>query len=113
MPYKIYSDFWSILVPKDNGKAKSRWALQIKHVASGYGYKLVNVDDSFSKSCLGKDLVYNFIKSMVEEIKYCSGAMKKHFNKKLVMTKEDHEDFENCTKCWICDSAYVDGDVKG
>ena len=50
---------------------------------------------------------------MVEEIKYCSGAMKKHFNKKLVMTKEDHEDFENCTKCWICDSADVDGDIKG
>ena len=49
---------------------------------------------------------------MVEEIKYCSGAMKKHFNKKLVMTKEDHEDFDNCAKCWICDSAYVDGDVK-
>ena len=38
--------------------------------------------------------------------------MKKHFNKKLVMTKEDYEDFENSTKCWICDSNYVDGDVK-
>ena len=49
---------------------------------------------------------------MVEEIKYCSGAMKKNFNKKLVMTKEDHEDFDNCAKYWICDSAYVDGDVK-
>ena len=35
--------------------------------------------------------------------------MIKHFNKKLVMTKED-EDFENPTKCWICDSDYVDDD---
>ena len=38
--------------------------------------------------------------------------MKKHFNKELVMTKKDNKDFENCTKCWICDYAYADGDVK-
>ena len=31
--------------------------------------------------------------------------MKKHFNKELVMAKEDDEDFENSTKCWICDNA--------
>ena len=36
--------------------------------------------------------------------------MKKHFNKELVITKEDYEDFENSTKCWICDNAYVEGD---
>ena len=28
------------------------------------------------------------------------------------MTKEDNEDFENSTKCWICDNGYVDNDVK-
>ena len=28
------------------------------------------------------------------------------------MTKEDDEAFENSTKCWVCDNAYVDGDVK-
>ena len=49
---------------------------------------------------------------MVEESNCCSEEMKKHFNKKLVMTKEDNEDFENSTKCWICDNAYVDGNVK-
>ena len=49
---------------------------------------------------------------MIGESKHCSDVMKKHFNKELVMTKEDHEDFENSTKCWICDNAYVNGDVK-
>ena len=38
--------------------------------------------------------------------------MKKYFNKKLVMTKEDDEDFENSTNCWICAHVYVDGNVK-
>ena len=28
------------------------------------------------------------------------------------MTKEDNEDFQNSTKCWICDNDYVDKDVK-
>ena len=37
--------------------------------------------------------------------------MKKHFNKDLVMTK-DNADFKNPTKCWICDNDYVDNDVK-
>ena len=31
---------------------------------------------------------------MIEESEYCSGVMNKHFNKELVMTKEDNEDFD-------------------
>ena len=38
--------------------------------------------------------------------------MKKYFNKELAMTKDDNEDFENSTKCWICDNDYIDSDVK-
>ena len=38
--------------------------------------------------------------------------MKKQFNKELVMTKKDDENFENSSKSWICDNFYVKGDVK-
>ena len=41
----------------------------------------------------------NFISSMIEENKYCSNVMKKHFKKELLMTNKDKEDFENFTKC--------------
>ena len=37
--------------------------------------------------------------------------MKKHFNKELVMTKEDNGNFKNYIKCWICDNDNID-DVK-
>ena len=40
----------------------------------------------------------DFIYSMVEEMEFCTDIMKKHFNNKLVMTKDDHEDFENSTE---------------
>ena len=38
--------------------------------------------------------------------------MRKDFNKELVMTKEDNENFERSTKCWICYNTFVEGDVK-
>ena len=60
-----------------------------KHIACSYGYKLVCVDDKFSKPFkiyLGENVVYNFINNMIEESKYCNIVMKIHFNKKLVMT---------------------------
>ena len=49
---------------------------------------------------------------MVEESKSCSDVMKKHFNKELVITKKDNEDFKNSNKCWIYDNDYIDNDVK-
>ena len=114
----IYPDFESILVPEDNGKQnpnESSTNKYQKYDACSYGYNLVCVDDKFSKpfkSYLGEDVVYNFISSMIEESKYCTDVMKKHFNEELVMTNEDNKDFENSTKCWICDNDYIDGDVK-
>ena len=41
------------------------------------------------------DGVYNVFNSMIKESKYVNEVMKKHFNKELVMTKKDNEDFEN------------------
>ena len=103
-PFMIYEDLERILVPEDKGKQNPYESytknIKQKHVAFRYGYKLVCVDDKFSKpfkSYSGEDTVYNFINSMTEKIMYCSEVMKKHFNKELVMTKEDDEDFESST----------------
>ena len=115
----IYVDFEGILVPEDNGKQnpeESYTNKYQKHIPGFYGYKLVCVDDRFSKpskSYLGEDAVSNFfINTTIEERKYCSDVMKKYFNKELVITKEDNENFKNSTKCWICDNDYIDNDVK-
>ena len=117
-PFKIYAEFESILVPEHNGKQnpnESQTNKYQKHVGCSYGYKLVHVNDKFSKpfkSYLGKGAIYNFIRSIIKESKNCSDVMKSHFSKKLVMTKEGNEDFENSTKCWICYNDYIDADVK-
>ena len=72
-----------------------------KHVACSYGHKLVFIDDKVSKffnSYLSEGAVYNFINSIIKESKCCNHVMKKHFNKELVMTKTEDEDFENSAK---------------
>ena len=112
-PFIIYPDFESILVPENNGKQNPEESCANKYACS-YGCKLVCVDDKFSKpfnTYLGEDAVYNFSNNMMEESKYCSGVMKKHFDKELVKTKEDNEDFKSSTKCCICDNDHVDNAV--
>ena len=79
----------SILVSKDDAKQnpeESYTNKYQKYIDCSYGYKLVSVDDKFSKpfnTYLGKDAVYNFINSMIEESKYCNELLEKHFNKEL------------------------------
>ena len=63
----FYADFKTILVPEDNGKQnpnESHTNKYQKHIACSYGYKLVCVDDKFSKpfkSYLGEDAVYSLL----------------------------------------------------
>ena len=40
---------------------------------------------------------------MIKEGRYCSDVIKE---------EEDNEDFENSTKCWICDNSFVDDNDK-
>ena len=102
-PYMIYADFESIFSAENNEKQNPKRFYTNKyqkHIACSYVYKLECVDDKFSKpfkTYLGKDKFYNFINNMIEESKYCSDVMKKYFNKELVMTKEDKENFKNST----------------
>ena len=65
--------FWSILMPENKWKQNPYKNIHQKNIVRSYSYQLVCVD-KFSKpfkTYLGKDAVYNFINSMIEESKYC------------------------------------------
>ena len=67
----IYADLASILVPEDNVKKNPDESYRHqkkyqKHVAFSYGYRLVCVDDKFSKP-FKSYVCENVIKSMIEE----------------------------------------------
>ena len=49
---------------------------------------------------------------MIAEKKYYSEVTKKFFNKELVMTEKDNENFKNSSKYWIFYNTFIDEHVK-
>ena len=88
------SDFKTILVPEDNEKQNPDESYRNKfqkYITCGYSYKIVCNDYKFSnpfKSYLSEDSIFNLINCMVQKSHYCSDVIKK-----LLMTKEDEEDY--------------------
>ena len=75
------------------------------HIPCSLAYKIVCIDNKFSKNVVlyrGKNVVLKFIMSILKEYDYCRSVMKKYFNKYLVMTAEENEVFERSNICWIC-----------
>ena len=60
---------------------------------TGYGYKVICCyKDKYSKPIQRyrvKNAVYKFMEKMLKEVEYCTGIVKKKFNKPLKMTEND------------------------
>ena len=98
-PFKIYANFECILketkVSKCNSieeifdKNSSYTKKYQSHIPYGFGYKVICIDNRFSKYVViyrGKDCIIKFISMILEEYEYCNGVMKKYFKKNLIMT---------------------------
>ena len=71
------------------------------HIPCSFAYKLVCVDDEFTKPIVvfrGENAAYEFIKSILKEYQYCKKIMKKYFNKNLIMSQEE-EEFQSSNTC--------------
>ena len=109
VPFKMYADFECILKKNkkydENGNSDSSWSVKMQdHVPCGFRYKVVCVDDKFTKDIVtyrGKDCVDKFVDAILSEYEYCKSVMRDHFNKNLVMSMEE-EVFQKANKCCIC-----------
>ena len=84
------------------------------HIPCSFAYKLVFVDDKFSKAVVayrGKIATNKFTETILKEYEYCKKEMKKHFNKNLIVTDEE-EQFQSSNKCWTCEKLMDDEKVK-
>ena len=126
VPFVIHADFEAITkkvqsceqseeTKKDKDTRPYTEAYQT-HEDCGYGYKVVCCyDDKYSKQTRiyrGENAVYKFMEKMLEEVEYCKTVIKKHFNKPLVMTEVDKQNFETMDGCHICGEKYTDKDVR-
>ena len=83
------------------------------HIPCSFAYKLVCVDDRFSKPIVvfrGKNAAFKFIEAILKEYEYCKKVMKKHFNKNLIMTEE--EQFQSSNTCWVCEKLIENDEEK-
>ena len=114
VPFKIYADFECNLknVECYEGTYTKKYH---EHVPCSYAYKVVCIDDRFSKPIVvyrGVNAAYEFIKAILEERKYCKKIMKDQFNKNLVMTEEEEHLFQQSNICWICKKLIDNEDEK-
>ena len=114
VPFKIYADFECNLrdVEIYEGSYTKKYH---EHIPCSYAYKVVCIDDKFSKSTIiyrGENAAHKIFKTVLKEYKYCRKIMKKHFNKNLVMTEEEEHLFQQSNNCWICKKLIDNDDEK-
>ena len=104
IPFKIYADseclFKRVNINKD-GYIK----LYKKHIPNSIGAKLVCIDNKFTlptKIFTGSNSIKEFIEWIFEQKNYYNQIINKHFNKKLKMTIEKENNYQNSQNCWIC-----------
>ena len=88
VPFKIYADFECNLRGVESYEGSYTKKYQ-DHVPCSFAYKVVCVDDRFTKRIVvyrGENAAYEFIKAILKEYKYCRKVMNKHFNKNLIMS---------------------------
>ena len=86
VPFKIHADFECILEKVDGDIERSPNGIYTRKyqndVPCSFAYKVVCIDNKYSKKIIlyrGKDAVYEFIKSILNEYNYCRKVMKKCF----------------------------------
>ena len=112
VPFKIYADFECNLKSVESYEGSYSKKYQ-DHVPCSFAYKLVYVDDEFTKPIVvfrGENAAYKFIEAILKEYQYCKKVMKKHFNKNLIMSEEE-EQFQSSNTCWICEKL-IDDDAE-
>ena len=88
VPFQIYADFESVLKRvqgNDNDNNASYTKKYQKHIPCSFAYKVVCIDDKFSKSVVlyrGKNAVNKFIEVILKENYYCKKVIKNHFNRR-------------------------------
>ena len=66
------------------------------HIPCSFAYKLVCVDDKFSKPIVlrGENAAYKCIEAIIKEHEYCKKVMNKYFNKNLIIAGKGEEQFQ-------------------
>ena len=103
VPFKIYIDFESNLKAVEIYEGFYSKKFQ-DHVPCSFACKVVCIDDKFTKPIVafrGKNAAHEFVKVILNKYEYCKKVMKKHFNKNLIISEKEEEQFQSSNISWI------------
>ena len=117
VPFKIYADFECTLKgvrssDKNNGSYTEKYQ---PHIPFSFAYKVVCVDNKFSKKFFFTEEKMLFIGSLKQFLKsmiIVKKIIKRHFNENLIMSAGEDERFQLNNSCWICDKLFDVEDDK-
>ena len=101
IPFKIYADTECFLKRTNSYEGEHTIKYQ-EHIPNSIGAKLVCIDDRFTLPSIifkGKDCINKFIRWVWDKQKWTQQITKKNFNKRLIMTNEDEEIYNNSNIC--------------
>ena len=113
VPFKIYANFECNFKSVESYEGSYLKKYQ-DHIPCSFTYKLVCVDDKFTKPIVvfrGENATYEFIETILKKYEYYTKVMKKHFNKNLIMSEEE-EQFILSNICLICEKLIDDDNEK-
>ncbi|XP_054720149.1 uncharacterized protein LOC129229797 [Uloborus diversus] len=106
IPYTIFADFESILVPIDGVKPDLNMAFTQKsaiHIPSGYAYVIIGPDGQCVKPmhCYrGENAVNNFLEKLLEEKNFLENIL--FAIKPLKLSFDEELSFQQATHCFLC-----------
>ena len=63
-------------------------------------------------SYVGKDAAYVFLETVIKEVNICRRKTNTIFNKKMIITPEQENEFSNATNCYLCGSLLGEDRVR-
>ena len=102
--FKIYADTECFL-KRSNSYEGEHTIKCHEHIPNSIGAKLVCIDDRFTLPSIvvkGKDCINKLITWVQDKQKWTKQITKRYFNKRLIMTSEDEEIYDNLHIGWIC-----------
>ena len=122
VPFVIYADFESILVPEKRKDASesvedsSSTELYQTHKACSFSLKTVShYDDKYSgdyQSYVGEDAADVFLKTVIRESIKCRLMVNQIFKKKMMITPQQEAEFLRVRNCHICGNDLCDDRVR-
>ena len=102
--FKVHADFEHNLRGVESYEVSYTKQYQ-DHLPSSFPYKVVWIDDRFTKPIVvyrGRNAAYEFIKAILKEHMHFKKVMNKLFKENLIMSEEKEHLFQQSNSCSIC-----------